>query len=109
MLVPSLHRESTNSLMCIENNMYNDIYSRESVDSHIGMALIGPLSLNKCSSSELLNAAPLSPFRNITWPTSVSRHDNTLKGGKYTATMIYGKLLKPQFFHLLLLHLLQNQ
>ena len=40
------------------------------------------LSLNKCNSSELSNAAAISPFRNITWPTSFSRHDNTLKCGK---------------------------
>ena len=40
------------------------------------------LSLNKCNSSELSNSAAISLFRSITWPTSVSRHDNTLKGGK---------------------------
>ena len=41
-----------------------------------------PLSLNKCNSSELSNAAALSPFGNITWSMSVSKHDNTLKCGK---------------------------
>ena len=49
---------------------------------YVGMAPTCPLSLNKCNSSELLNAAALSPFRHITWPTSVSIHDNTFKGGK---------------------------
>ena len=48
------------------------------------MAPTRPLSLNvnKCNSSELANPAAISPFRNITWPTSVSRHDNTLKADK---------------------------
>ena len=46
------------------------------------MAPTRPLSLNKCNGSELLNPAAISPFRNITWPTSISRHDNTLKGDR---------------------------
>ena len=46
---------------------------------NVGMA---PTSLNKYNSSELSNGAAISPFRNITWPMSVSRHDNTLKGSK---------------------------
>ena len=48
------------------------------------MALTRPLSLNKCNGSELSNAAPtcISPFRKIMWLTSVSRHNNTLKGAK---------------------------
>ena len=48
----------------------------------VGMASTRPLSLNKYNGSELSNAAAIRPFRNITWPTSVSRHDNTLKGSK---------------------------
>ena len=39
-------------------------------------------SFNKCNNPELLNVAAISPFRHITWPTSVSIHDKTLKGGK---------------------------
>ena len=46
------------------------------------MAPTHPLSLNKCNGSELSNEAPISSFRHITWPTNVSIHDNTLKGGK---------------------------
>ena len=38
--------------------------------------------LNKCNDSELSIAVAISPFRNITWPTCVSIHDKTLKGGK---------------------------
>ena len=41
-----------------------------------------PLSLNKCNGSELANVAAITPFRNITWPKSVSKHDNTLKSDK---------------------------
>ena len=36
----------------------------------------------KCNGSELSNAAATSPFRHIRWPTSVSIHGKTLKGGK---------------------------
>ena len=52
------------------------MYSRDGADT--------PINLNKCNGSELSNTVAISPFRNITciWPTSVSRHDNTLKGGK---------------------------
>ena len=46
------------------------------------MAPTRPLSLKKCNGSELSNAAAISTFRNITWPTSVSIDDKTLKGGK---------------------------
>ena len=46
---------------------------------YAGMAPKGPLNLNR---SELPNAAAISPFRYITWPTSVSIHDKTLNGGK---------------------------
>ena len=49
---------------------------------YVGMAPTRPLSLNKSNSSELSNAAAISPFRHIMWPTSVSIDDNTLKGGK---------------------------
>ena len=49
---------------------------------YVGMPPTCPLSLNNCNSSELSNTAAISPFRNIKWPTSISRHDNTLKGGK---------------------------
>ena len=51
----------------------------ESVDSLCRDGTDTPI---KCNSSEIPNAAPISPFRNITWPTSVSRHANTLKGAK---------------------------
>ena len=40
-----------------------------------------PLSLNKCNVSQLSNRAAVSSFRTITWLTSVSRHDDTLKSG----------------------------
>ena len=33
-------------------------------------------SFNKCNRSELSNVAAISPFRHITWPMSVSIHDN---------------------------------
>ena len=49
---------------------------------YVGMASTRPLSLNKCNSSEFSNAAAIRHFRHIMWPTSVSIHDNTLKGGK---------------------------
>ena len=55
------------------------------------MAPTRPLSLKKCNGSELSNAVAISPFRNITWPTSVSIHDKTLKGGKIHR---YNKILK---------------
>ena len=48
-----------------------DIYQR--VALYVGMAAT-PIN-NKCKSSELSNAAPVSRFRHITWST-------TLKGGK---------------------------
>ena len=54
---------------------------RESVD-YVGMASTPPLSLNKCNGSEFLNTVAMSSFRHITWLTSVSIHDKTLKGGK---------------------------
>ena len=38
--------------------------------------------LNKSNGSELSNAAAMSPFRYITWTTSVSIRDKALKGGK---------------------------
>ena len=41
-----------------------------------------PLSLNKYDGAELSNVAAISPLRYVTWPTSVSRHDNTLKRSK---------------------------
>ena len=40
-----------------------------------------PISPNIIS-SELLNTAAICLFRHLTWPTSVSIHDKTLKGGK---------------------------
>ena len=46
------------------------------------MALTRPLNLNQCNGSKLSNAAPINPFRHITWPTSVSIHKNTFNGGK---------------------------
>ena len=46
------------------------------------MAPTRPLSLIKCNGSELSNATAISPFRHITWPTSVSIHDKTLEAGK---------------------------
>ena len=46
------------------------------------MAPTRPLSLNKYDGAELSNAAAMGPFRYITWPTTVFRHDNTLKGSK---------------------------
>ena len=48
------------------------------------------ISLNKRNSSELPNTAAISPFGHITWPTSVSIHDRTLKGGN---TMTYVKIV----------------
>ena len=63
------------------------------------MVLTRPLSLNQCNASELSNMAAISPFRHITWPTSVSIHDKTFKD---TTKMTYVKLLKPRFLHLLL-------
>ena len=56
-------------------------YIRESEDSLCRDDADTP-SLNKCNDSELSNAAVIGPFRNITWPTSVSRYNNTLKCGK---------------------------
>ena len=41
-----------------------------------------PLSPNKCNGSELPNAGAMNSVRHITWPTSVSIYDKTLKGGK---------------------------
>ena len=61
-----------------------------------------PLSLNKCNGSELSNAVALSPFRNITWPTSVSIHNTTLKGGKIHR---FNDIREPQFVQH---HLLQQ-
>ena len=52
---------------------------RESVDS---LCRDGADTPNKCNGSELSNAAAISAFRSITWPTSVSIHNKTLKGGK---------------------------
>ena len=56
------------------------------------MAPTRPLSLNKCNSRELPNAAAISSFKHITRPTTVSIHDKTLKGA---ARMTYVKLLSP--------------
>ena len=50
---------------------------RELVDSLCRDGADTPISLNKCNGSELWNAAA-----HITWPTSDSTHDKTLKGGK---------------------------
>ena len=64
------------------------IYSiGESVDSlcRDGSDMPRPLSLNKFNGSE----------HSIAWTKSVSIHNKTLKGGKYTITMTYVKLLKP--------------
>ena len=58
------------------------MHIKESVDSLCRDGTDTPISLNKCNGSELSNAAAISTFRNITWPTSVSIHDKTLKGGK---------------------------
>ena len=60
---------------------------RESVDSlcslYVGMAPTRPLLTNVTA---YLVRTPergtYKPFRHITWPTSVSIHDNTLKSGK---------------------------
>ena len=54
---------------------------RESIDSLCRDGADMPISLNKCNSSELSNAAVISPFRQITWSTSVSIHDKTLEVG----------------------------
>ena len=81
---------------------------RESVDSLCRVAPTRPLSLKKCNSSELSNAAAISPFRNITWPTSVSIPDKTLKGGKIHRYNDMRDFAKTRFLqHLLLLLLLQ--
>ena len=86
----------------------NKYIIRESVDSlYVGMAPTRPLSLKKCNGSELSNVAAISPFRNITWPTSVSIHDKTLKGGKIHRYNDMCDFAKTQFLqHLLLLLLL---
>ena len=55
---------------------------RESVDSLCRDGTDTLIKPNKCNGSELLDAAAISPFRHITWLTSVSIHDKTLKGGK---------------------------
>ena len=65
-----------------------------------------PISLNnKCNGSELSNAAPISLFRRITWPTSVSIHNNTLKGGQIHR---YNDIREIAKTHLLLLLILQT-
>ena len=61
------------------------MHIRESVDS-LCRDGADTASLNKCNGSELSNATPISPFRHITWPTSVSIHDNTLKIHCYNTT-----------------------
>ena len=58
------------------------IHIRESVDSLCRDSADTPLSLNKSNGSELSNVAAISPFRHITWPTSVFIHDKKLKGDK---------------------------
>ena len=80
---------------------------RESVTLYVGMAPTRPLSLKKCNGSELSNAAAISPFRNITWPTSVSIHDKTLKGGKIHRYNDMRDFAKTRFLQHLLLLLLQ--
>ena len=66
---------------------------------YVGMAPTRPLSLNKYDGAELSNAASISPSRNITWPTSVSRHDNTLKGSKIHRYNDIREIAKPRFLH----------
>ena len=58
------------------------IYIIESVDSICRDGADTPIKPNKSNGSELSNAAAMSPFRHLTWTTSVSIHDKTLKGGK---------------------------
>ena len=76
---------------------------RESVDSHVGMALTRPLSLNKHNGSELSNAALLSLFRHTACSTGVSIHSKTLKVGKIHRYNSTWKFLNRRFLHLLLL------
>ena len=57
----------------------------------------------KHNCSELSNAAAMSPFRHITWPTSVSIHDKTLKGGKIHRYNDICEIANIRFLHLLLL------
>ena len=71
---------------------------------YVGMVPTHPLSLNKCNGSELSNTAAISPFRHITWPTSVSIHNDTLKGGKlHCYSNICEIAIKLRFLHLLIL------
>ena len=64
--------------------------------------------INKCNSSELSNTAAISHFRHVTWPTSVSIHNNTLKGGKIHCYNDRRKIAKTVISHLLLYSLAQN-
>ena len=50
----------------------------------------------------------MSPFRHITWPTSVSIHDKTLKGGKIHCYSDIREIAKTRFLHLLLLLLIPS-
>ena len=72
---------------------------RVSETLYVGIAPTRPLSLNKCNGSEVSNEAAISPFRYITWPTSVSMHDKTLKGSKIHRCNDMRDLLKPRFVH----------
>ena len=89
-------------------DVYPCFYSiciRESVDSLCRDGADTP-TINKCNGSELSNTAAISPLRNTTWPTSVSRHDNTLKGdrkhrynGIREIAKTYGSRERPFTFH----------
>ena len=86
---------------------FSQLHIRESVDSLCRDGADTPLSLKKCNGSELSNAAAMSPFRHITWPTSVSIHDKTLKGGKIHRYNDMRDFAKTRFLPHLLLLLLQ--
>ena len=86
--------------------MHMIIIIRESVDSLCRDGADTPIK-PKCDGSELSNAGAISPFRNITWPTSVSIHDKTLKGGKIHRYNDMRDFAKTRFLQHLLLLLLQ--
>ena len=62
-----------------------------------------PISFNKLIASELSNGTVISPFRNITWPTSVFIHNKTPKVGKIHSYNDIQKIAKPLISHLLLI------
>ena len=77
---PILGHKKKMKILQFSGCIYN--YIRESVDSLCRDGPDTPIKPNKCNGSEPSNMAAISPFRNITWPTSVSIHDNSLKGDK---------------------------